>query len=328
MAIVDEADFIDDLKGLMNAVKPTVDGGGKLILVSTANKEKASSEFKRIWNRAVKGMNGYSPVFLPWKAHPGRDQTWYEQQRGDYELDDLQQEYPATPEEALSPRLSSKRFLPEWLRQCRGDGVKVKVNLGIPGFTAYARPRSKYQYLISADPAEGTLGSDPSAAIVLNSETWEEVGVLHGRFEPDIFAGYLAELGGIYNKAVILVERNNHGHAVLLGLEYGGYEKIYISPFDQKQGWLSNQRSKVLAVSHAAKALREGCCKINHEGTIAELAAFNSGTLKAPEGSHDDLAMAFINGLAGLHWRNYQEQLGKGVSVMIEGPDILADLHF
>jgi hypothetical protein len=127
---------------------------------------------------------------------------------------------------------------------------------------------------------------------------------------------------------VILVERNNHGHTVLLALEYIGYQNIYISPLDMKAGWLSNRRDKVLAVDNAAQALRQGCCTVNHEGTLAELADLEAGTLKAPGGAHDDLAMAFINALAGLRWRTFRGIRGEGVSVMIKRPDILGTLSF
>jgi len=40
MAIVDEADLIPDLNDLLQRVKPTIDAGGKLILISRSNKRK------------------------------------------------------------------------------------------------------------------------------------------------------------------------------------------------------------------------------------------------------------------------------------------------
>jgi hypothetical protein len=336
MAIVDEADFIPDLRMLLNAVKPTIDGGGRLVLISTANKENRNSAYKRIWHGAVKGMNGYRQVFLPWNARPDRDQAWYGRQTADYELDDLYQEYPANPEQALSGRRSSKRFQTEWVTRCAGsrhqrDGIAGgrignSPGLRVPGYTAYAAPKKGLRYLVSADPAEGNPGSDPSAAVVLDAESWEEVGVIYGLYEPDIFAGYLVQVGRHYNEARILVERNNHGHAVLLALEYAGYGNLYVSPMDKKAGWLSNRRDKVLAVDHAAQVMREGACRINHEGTLAELAVLEAGTLKAPEGAHDDLAMAFINGLAGLWWKSWEENRGEGVSVVVEYPDIIEGL--
>src|SRR6516165_9160035 len=40
LAIVDEADLVPDLDRLMRAVKPTIDGGGRMILLSRADKTK------------------------------------------------------------------------------------------------------------------------------------------------------------------------------------------------------------------------------------------------------------------------------------------------
>jgi hypothetical protein len=62
--------------------------------------------------------------------------------------------------------------------------------------------------------------------------------------------------------------------------------------------------TKTLAVDNAAQVLREGNCILNHEGTLAELAVFEAATLRAPSGAADDLAIAFINGLAGLKWES------------------------
>ena len=53
LAIVDEADHTDDLDGLLNAVKPTIDAGGRLVLLSTVDKSRPESPLKRIYRAAV-----------------------------------------------------------------------------------------------------------------------------------------------------------------------------------------------------------------------------------------------------------------------------------
>ena len=103
LVIIDEADFIQWLKQLITAVKPTIDAGGQLIMISTADKEQPQSEFKRIWRAGRSGLNRYKAVFLPWWARPSRDVAWYDGQKQDYVQDDLWQEYPETPEQALAP---------------------------------------------------------------------------------------------------------------------------------------------------------------------------------------------------------------------------------
>ncbi|MCA9978855.1 MAG: hypothetical protein KC413_24010, partial [Anaerolineales bacterium] len=127
LVIIDEADFIQWLKQLITAVKPTIDGGGQLIMISTSNKELPQSEFKRLWKAGHAQLNRYLAIFLPWSARPGRTQAWYENQATDYEEDDLHQEYPATPEEALAPRSAAMRFQPALIKHVRDIQPHIEV---------------------------------------------------------------------------------------------------------------------------------------------------------------------------------------------------------
>jgi hypothetical protein len=56
-ALVDEADLVDNLEKLMTAVKPTIDGGGKMILLSRAKKDEPESLFKQIYLAAKQHLN-------------------------------------------------------------------------------------------------------------------------------------------------------------------------------------------------------------------------------------------------------------------------------
>jgi hypothetical protein len=66
LAIVDEADLVPDLDRLMRAVKPTIDGGGQMVLLSRADKMKPLSPFKRIYQGGPAGAervgSGVPPV--------------------------------------------------------------------------------------------------------------------------------------------------------------------------------------------------------------------------------------------------------------------------
>ena len=68
--------YVPHLGDFLNAVKPTVDGGGRLVLVSTADKARPLSPFKRLFRAAWAGTGDYAAVFLPWSARPGRDERW------------------------------------------------------------------------------------------------------------------------------------------------------------------------------------------------------------------------------------------------------------
>ena len=316
LAIVDEADFIQWFRPLMNAVKPTIDAGGRLILLSTVDKETPDSEFKRLWMQAQDKDSSYHPIFLPWSAHPERDQAWYEKIKHDYLIDDLYQEYPASPAQALAPRQAAKRFHPDWLDACYQPAEDQEPD-GL--WAVYAPPQPGRQYLLAADPAEGSPRSDPSPATIFDTETWEEVAHLHGKFEPDILAGYLVAAARRYNDACVCVERNNHGHACQLAIEYlDAGDLLYRSPFDDKDGWLSNLKYKTLAVDNAAQVMREAGVTLHTEATTQELAMFEAATLKAPQGFTDDRAMTLIIGLAALRWPSTRLFTGQSAIIHAE----------
>ena len=85
----------------------------------------------------------------------------------------------------------------------------------------WTRPISNRDYRIGADVSEGIdVGRDTdwSVAVVLDAITMEEVALLRVKIDPDLFAWQLASLGKWYNKAKLLVERNNHGLVTLMFL--------------------------------------------------------------------------------------------------------------
>lgn len=306
LAIVDEADLVPDLGRMLNAVKPTIDGGGRLILLSRVDKSQPESEFKRIYQAAKRGENGWAHVFLPWHARPSRDAEWYEAQRRDVlsrtgALDDLYQQYPASDAEALAPATLDKRIAPAWLLQCYEEMEPIESARGmpaIPGLAVYKPPLSIYRYIVGVDPAEGNPTSDDSALHVLCRETGEEVAALAGKFQPATTAAHGMALADWYNSAPILVERNNHGHAVLLWLQERGRGPM--AGWDGKAGWLSTSRGKALLYDYASVAFRDQDTRLHSFETYTQLSSIEGATLKAPEGRHDDRAVSYALCLAGI----------------------------
>jgi len=158
------------------------------------------------------------------------------------------------------------------------------------------------EYVIGADPAEGLREGDPSAAIVVTrpergSTAMRMAARIRGQWPPDVFAAKLHALSKRYRSAQLVVERNNHGHSVLLELKYLGarvWRDSRSSP-EAEPGFLTTQASKTLLIDRLDKALRERCLVVPCEATIGELSAYQhleDGSLGAPSGSHDDLVMA------------------------------------
>lgn len=306
LVIVDEADFVQDLDELINAVKPTIDAGGQMVMISTPDKSEPESPFKRIFRAAKRGDTDWQAIFLAWHSRPGRDQAWYERQRADIlartgALDDLHQEYPATPEEALSPRQLDKRIPSAWLSAVYTE-LPGSNPLGIPGLTVFVEPQpyadpirklGKAAYRIGCDPAEGNPSSDDSAATVVDERTGEEMAVLCGKLQPSAFAAYVARLAQWYNGAAVLVERNNHGHAVLLWLADNSTVNV-LNGTDERPGWPTTSKSKAIMYSDFVDQVRDKELSIHCFESYLQLASIDGSTLSAPDGMHDDRAVSFV----------------------------------
>ena len=339
MALVDEADFVPDLDGLLNAVKPTVDAGGKLVLLSTADKSQPESAFKRVYRGAQAGSSGWTALFLGWRCRPDRDDAWYERQKAEAlarsgNLDGLWQEYPGTEQEALATRSAMARYPVEWLRGCDGveewergrhgdtetrrQGEAGKRGPAIAGLAVFEAPAEGQWYVIGADPAEGNPQSDESAATVLDSEG-RQVACLAGRYDPAVFAGYLEQISRYYNDAGILVERNNHGHAVLVWLGEHSAAELVRGP-DVRPGWLTTMQSKTLLFDQAAERFRAGEALVRDRETLRQLEGIEGARLTAPEGQRDDRAMSFLLALAAL-----RAGRSTGQSYIIRAVDVIEE---
>lgn len=299
-ALVDEADLVPDLGFLMNAVKPTIDGGGGMCLLSRSEKTVPNSMFKKTYLAARAGKNGWHSIFLPWQSRPGRTLEWYEEQKSDIlfrtgALDDLYQQYPATDDEALKPPTLDRRIPYSFLQRCYHpmDPLDEEaVSVGIPFLKVFQLPRENFSYVIGGDPAEGNPTSDDSVAHVMNADDGEECAVMSGKIDPDMFAEYMVTLSRWYNNAAMLPERNNHGHAVILAIK-SVHEESVAWGWDMGEGWMSSVRGKKLMYTTAVEAFRDNEVIIHSADTFTQLASIEGATLKAPEGSHDDFATSY-----------------------------------
>jgi len=297
--LVDEADLIMNFDHLMKAVKPTVDGGGFMTLLGRSDKSRPASGFKRVYRAARKGVVPWYPIFLPWYVHPNRDQVWYEEQKRDIlertgSLDDLHEQYPATEDEALRASQKGKRFAEQWLEQCFTESMPILDHPGpaIPELEVYVLPIPGRRYVIGADPAEGLSASDDSSFTVMDEQTMDEVAALAAKLEPAEFSSAIDQVGRWYNNARVLVERNNHGHAVILWLAQNSPLRI-LDGLDNRPGWQTNVASKSTMYALVADCLRSGASRIRSLETYLQLASIESSTLCAPDGELDDRATSF-----------------------------------
>lgn len=179
----------------------------------------------------------------------------------------FKQEYPSTSEEAF---LSTGRvvFDRDKLQEMRAANVQplVKYNALPDTFTMIAdpkgelwvlqEPRPGVRYVIGIDVAEGLDHGDGSSIDVIVHASRESVAHWHGRIATEALAGIAATIGRRYNNALLAVERNNHGVAVLNKLISTHYPNLYNEmAVDQpgaaprkRFGWVTTSRTKPILV--------------------------------------------------------------------------------
>jgi len=121
LVIADEFAFMQWANELYTGLKSTIDGGGQLIILSTAN--GARGLFHQLWKKAIERLNNFVPIFLSWRMRPGRDDGWYARVASEAVSTSLMmQEYPANPDEAFSAT-DAEKFLADmlWWDNCREE---------------------------------------------------------------------------------------------------------------------------------------------------------------------------------------------------------------
>ena len=213
-----------------------------------------------------------------------------------------------------------------------GPGHATGLRLGeqiwpvAPGrLLLWEMPKDDAEYVIGADVGEGLEHGDASCAIVLERRSGRQVAELHGQIAPDRFAHLLNALGRHYNRALLAVERNNHGHSTLNTLRnVCRYPALYYYVrYDQGRrgrpilGWPTDQATKPILVDDLAAAITQEAIGIESAALVDECLTFvmtESGSQEAAEGAHDDRVMA-----AGIAWQARKRAVTRGFSERPEG---------
>ena len=232
------------------------------------------------------------------------------------DIEQFQQEYPSTPEEAViatgRPRFNVTK-LKKYLRHTEEGAIgnlfydgqgNVKFELNKNGYvTIWNYPKRDKFYCIGADVAEGLIDGDYSVGIVGSQEDMKVDAMFHGHIDPDLFGEELVKLAKFYNQAYVGVEANNHGLTTLKSIQKKDYYNIYFSKvhdqitdkLTQKIGWYTNAKTKPLMIDKLAEFIREEYIGIKSKLIVRELLTYvidDKGSTNAQEGCHDDTVMA------------------------------------
>jgi hypothetical protein len=330
-----EAAFFEHADVTFNSLLESVPGpehGSSIINESTPN--GVGGFYYEQWQAAVRHQNGYAAHFFRWWEHPEylvalepgeiitprtpleeklasqgvtpEQLKWYRRKVAEKGQDLTLQEYPSDPETCFL--VSGRPFFDIETTNQLVHQAKPPVRVEQHGaLRIFQEPERGAAYVISLDTSEGTSEdgtadkADYSAAPVFNRKSGEHVATLHGRWPPWEAARMVAALGVTYNNALIAVERNNHGHAVLQALDREQkYRNIYRHD-DGKAGWPTNVVTRPVMLDALDDAHRQGLFKTPDTLLLGEMRTFviaPNGRPQAARGAHDDLVMGTAIGWA------------------------------
>jgi hypothetical protein len=174
-------------------------------------------------------------------------------------------------------------------------------------FKVWSEPQMGREYIVSMDVAEGIVKGDFSSLDVIDCVTGEQCVHFRDHVPPDHFGMLGVWVASRYNKAIIVVERNNHGMATIEKISSMGYNKIYFEliadmpPMKPRKrfGWVTTKRSKPVIIDNLAAELRDNLDGIKALETLSELLTFKQfedGELGAEEGFFDDRVISYAIG--------------------------------
>ena len=157
----------------------------------------------------------------------------------------------------------------------------------------WLQPARGVQYVIGADPAGGGARGDYSCAQVIDNKEGMQCAELHGHYTPREFANRICKLAKEYNDAELAVERNNHGHAVLMHLDTLKYGHVFHE--GGLAGWNTTAASRPPMIETLGEMLVEKPGNFQSVKLWNECRTFvraADGRPGAGVGSHDDCVIA------------------------------------
>lgn len=306
LLIIDEAAHIPGMDDIWTSIYPTISTGGKCIAVSTPL--GTGNWFYEQYTDSVAGNNDWYHIKLPWHVHPHRDEHWFEAETKNMNERQIAQEY------LCSFGASGDTFIAgadiSYLLE-RTQPPKYRAGLD-RNLWVWVDPVHNHGYLISVDVARGDA-EDFSAFHILDLDNLTVVAEYQGKIEPDHLATFLNELGRNYNNAMIVVENNMLGFAVLTKLVDMDYPNLFFSKKSDGSyvahnyaygasnvipGLAITQRNRLLVLHKMEEYIRNRTITILSERLAHELETFVwiNGKPQAQRTKHDDLVMSLALG--------------------------------
>lgn len=167
----------------------------------------------------------------------------------------------------------------------------------------WEEPVPGVEYVAGCDTSEGLLTSDPNGVVILRRDTLAQVAAIHGRFRTTVLAEHAVRLCRAYNDALLGIEREYHGVAVLDRVAALGYGQphtlggsLYYHGETGKvgsghRGWKTDWQSRELLIDDLERVVSDGSMVIRDREFVSEMMTFckqSDTRWEADAGAHDD----------------------------------------
>ncbi len=318
LLVIDEAAHIEGFDEIWTGIKPTVSAGGRIIMLSTPN--GVGNTFHKVYEEAMEKTNDFNPIRVEWYEHPehisdlsidpktGRHtSSWFRKETKGFSARQIAQEY-----ECAFLASGDTFFTVELMALVRAGLLPFStMEKGLQIFKEVAKGA---QYIMGVDCATGK-GSDDGAAHIFEVQSMEQVAELNQKMMPNEFASSICQLGLLYNSALMVVENNAVGLAVLEHVKLLAYPNLFYSkkgakagdrlgdpgnaaegsmPADYIHGVMTLGPNRPFMLSKLEELIRLQAITFHSARFLGEMETFiwNNGRPEARSGKHDDLIMS------------------------------------
>lgn len=231
LLVLDEAAFIEEIEKIWASSALTLATGGDCIILSTPN--GIGNLFHKIWQSAEEGATfgekfNFKPVRLHWSVHPEHDIEWRRQQT--ILLGERLAAQECDCDFITSGMTVIEGPIIQWYKESMVKDPVEKRYID-HNYWVWKYPESNKTYVVAADPARGD-GEDSSAFQVLDVESLEQVAEYKGQVGTKEFGNLLVAVATEYNDALLVVENQSMGWAVLQQIIDRNYKNLFYSSAD------------------------------------------------------------------------------------------------
>ena len=271
LVIIDEAAIIRIAGKIWAAIFPTLSTGGSGIVNSTPY--GVGNFYHETWVDACSGNSPFNPIDLKYHMHPDYTKRWYEEMKS-----------------VLGPRRTAQEIDGDFLTS--GNTVfdlidirEIEENLDLyppldftenklfnkvkrygGALRIYKYPEKNAKYFLGADISTGR--SKDYTTISIMDKAGEESVSFRGKIPINVAAKLMAQLGKIYNRALVAPESNDIGLGVATKLQSMNYPNLYYSTkllkekgdakvkIEKIPGWYTSRKNRPLMISELEEDIR------------------------------------------------------------------------